>query len=342
VAVVGAGRMGRGIAIAFAGAGVDLDVIDLKPRSSPAWDDLARQAQQEVGSSLAMLAQLGALTPQAAAQAPSRVHWVGAQDGDAALARAEIVFEAVPETVAAKRDAFARICAHAAHDAILASTTSTLLVTALAEWVTHPERLINAHWLNPAYLMPLVELSAHARTLPSVHARLAALLERIGKVTVTCAASPGYIVPRLQALIMNEAARMIDEGVATAQDIDTATRYGLGLRFAALGVVEFIDVGGIDILHHASEHLSAHLSAPRYTAPPVVARMMQLGQTGLKSGQGFYDYRGIDLQAYRLDVMRRILGQVHHLKPPRGADSGTDCGAGSGTDQTNRRASPSL
>ena len=185
--------------------------------------------------------------------------------------------------------------------------------------ITHPERLINAHWLNPAYVIPLVELSVHPGTAPAVRERLRTLLEGIGKVTVECGPAPGYIVPRLQALIMNEAARMVAEGVATPEDIDKATRYGLGLRFAAVGVVEFIDFGGNDILYHASRYLSRTLSAERYTAPAVVDTMMAEGRNGLKSGQGFYDYRGIDVDAYRLDVLQRTLGMLQHaglFKPP--------------------------
>ena len=137
---------------------------------------------------------------------------------------------------------------------------------------------------------------------------------------VLCAAAPGYIVPRLQALIMNEAARMVEEGVASPEDIDRATRYGLGLRFAALGVIEFIDYGGNDILYYASRYLAERLSRERYQAPAIVERLMREGRNGLRSGEGFYDYRGRDLQAYRRDVLGRTLGQLRHAglyRPPR-------------------------
>ena len=226
----------------------------------------------------------------------------------------------MPETLEAKREAFDRICALASPHAILASTTSTILVSDLAPLATHPERVVNAHWLNPAYLIPLVELSAHAGTAPEVIARLRALLEDIGKVPVLCGPAPGYIVPRLQALIMNEAARMVEEGVATAEDIDKATRYGLGLRFAAMGVIEFIDFGGNDILYYASRYLSERLSRERYTAPAIVDRLMHEGRIGLKTGEGFYDYRDRDVSAYRKDVLARTLGMLKHAglhRPPR-------------------------
>jgi 3-hydroxybutyryl-CoA dehydrogenase len=259
-----------------------------------------------------LLAQLGAVPADAVPRIAARVQLVRDGQADAALAAATVIFEGVPETLDAKREALARVCTAAPAEAIIASTTSTILVTDLVPLVTHSERLINAHWLNPAYVIPLVELSVHEGTSPAVSERLRTLLEGIGKVTVECGPAPGYIVPRLQALIMNEAARMVDEGVATPEDIDKATRYGLGLRFAAMGVVEFIDFGGNDILYHASRYLSRTLNPERYTAPAIVDRMMAEGRNGLKSGQGFYDYRGIDVDAYRLDVLQRTLGMLRH------------------------------
>ena len=320
IACAGAGRMGRGMAIAFAYAGMPVTLIDLKARSADAsWARLSAEASAELRSSLQLLSQLGAVPADAVKRIAARIRLVPSAEADAALAAATVVFEGVPETLDAKREALARVCAAASADAIIASTTSTILVTDLVPLVTHPERLINAHWLNPAYLIPLVELSVHDGTLASVLQRLSALLQGIGKVTVQCGPAPGYIVPRLQALIMNEAARMVEEGVATPQDIDKATRYGLGLRFAAMGVVEFIDFGGNDILYHASRYLSRTLSAERYTAPAIVDTMMAEGRNGLKSGEGFYDYRGIDVDAYRLDVLQRTLGMLRHAglyKPP--------------------------
>ena len=105
---------------------------------------------------------------------------------------------------------------------------------------------------------------------------------------------------------------MIEEGAATAEEIDKATRYGMGLRFAALGVVEFIDFGGSDILHHASREMSASVSAQRYTAPAIVDEMVAQGRLGLKTGSGFYNYEGRDIAAYRRDVLSRTLGMLKH------------------------------
>ena len=309
---VGAGRMGRGIAIAFAYAGHRIALVDLRQRSPDAWQRLCEEVRDEIRASLHGLAQLGALQPAQVEAIAARVELVDAEGAPAALAQAELVFEGVPETMEAKRDAFEQISRHCSDDAILTSTTSSILVTQLAELVRRPERFLNMHWLNPAYLIPVVELSTHAGTDAAVVARTRQLMEAIGKLPVLCGATPGYIVPRLQALIMNEAARMIEEGAATAEEIDKATRFGLGLRFAALGVVEFIDFGGSDILHHASREMAASIDAHRYAAPAIVARMVEQGHLGVKSGSGFYDYAGRDVQAYRRDVLARTLGMLRH------------------------------
>jgi 3-hydroxybutyryl-CoA dehydrogenase len=316
---VGAGRMGRGIAISFAYAGHRIALVDLRQRTPEAWQKLREEALAEVRGALQGLARLGALDEARIPEIAARVEMVDAAGAPAALSAAELVFEGVPETMEAKRDAFARINRHCSPDAILTSTTSSILVTQLAQIVERPQRFLNMHWLNPAYVIPVVELSTHPGTDPGVLARTRALMEGIGKLPVVCGAAPGYIVPRLQALVMNEAARMVEEGVATAEEIDKATRYGMGLRFAALGVVEFIDFGGCDILHHASREMAGSIDAQRYQAPAIVDRMMEQGHLGLKTGSGFYDYTGRDVAAYRLDVLSRTLGMLRHAglwKPP--------------------------
>lgn len=309
---VGAGRMGRSIAIACAWAGHPVTIVDLRRRSAQDWDRLREEALAEIAGSLRTLVEVDALRPEQVAPIVDRVALVAADDAAIALARAELVFEAVTETPDAKREALGALCAHVTDDAIVTSTTSSMLVTDLAPWVRRPARFLNIHWLNPAYLIPLVELSVHPGTDVDVVARARSLMEQIGKVPVVCGPTPGYVVPRLQALVMNEAARMIEEGAASAEEIDKATRFGLGFRFAALGVVEFIDFGGCDILYHASREMQRSIDPQRYAAPAIVERMVAGGKLGLKTASGFYDYAGKDLDAYRRDALRRILGQLRH------------------------------
>ncbi|GJD51430.1 3-hydroxybutyryl-CoA dehydrogenase [Methylobacterium crusticola] len=319
IACLGAGRMGRGIAVAYAYAGHRVTLVDLKARPGAGFADLAASARAEINAALDSLAAFGLMPREAAAAIAARVDVAPFEAAPEALPGAAIVFEGVPEIVAVKRALLAGASALMAPEAILASTTSTILVDALADAVVRPERFLNAHWLNPAYLVPLVELSPGARTDPAVTAALTASLEGIGKVPVACAARPGYIVPRIQALAMNEAARMVEEGVASAEDIDKAVRYGFGFRFAVLGLTEFIDWGGGDILHYASRYLAESLGDPRYAAPPIIARNMEAGRIGLRTGKGFLDYEGRDVVAYQRERLAAFAGLLAHFglaRPP--------------------------
>jgi 3-hydroxybutyryl-CoA dehydrogenase len=319
IACLGAGRMGRGIAVAFAYAGHRVTMIDVKARSDEQFSKLEAEALDEVRKTLATLTRLGLLKETQADSVMARVSVVRAQDGNVALADAGIVFEGVPEVVELKREVLGAASQIVAPEAIIASTTSTILVDDLSGAIERPERFLNVHWLNPAYLIPLVEISPGAATDPAIIARVKALLEGIGKVPVVCAATPGFIVPRIQALAMNEAARMVEEGVASAEDIDKAIRYGFGFRYAVLGLLEFIDWGGGDILYYASRYLEGALGSDRYRAPEVISRNMEEGRIGLRTGAGFLDYSGLDIDAYRERRLAALVDMLRHFglaRPP--------------------------
>jgi 3-hydroxybutyryl-CoA dehydrogenase len=312
--------MGRGMGLAFAYAGHNVTLIDAKTRDAEGFETLKQDATQEIARTLEMLAGFGMLDAAEVDHFAARITVVPLSDAASALAAADVIFEGVPEVLEAKRDAFALISAHARAQAIVASTTSTILSNDLQPMVSHPERFLNAHWLNPAFLVPLVELSPGAATDTAVTARLKALLERIGKVPVVCAASPGYIVPRIQMLAMNEAARMVEEGVASAEDMDKATKYGFGFRFAILGLLEFIDWGGGDILYHASNYMTEATGEERFAAPDIIKSNMAEGRRGLRDRAGFLDYADMDVPAYQRDRLAAFVAMLGHLgkMPPKG------------------------
>ena len=317
IACLGAGRMGRGIAVAFAYAGHAVTMIDVKARPEEQFSSLEAEALGEVSKTLASLARFGLLTEKDAEAVISRVSVVSRQNMAAALAGASVVFEGVPEVVQLKREVLTAASKCVGTEIIIASTTSTILVDDLSGAIDRPERFLNVHWLNPAYLIPLVEISPGTATDPAVTAQVKALLESIGKVPVVCAAMPGFIVPRIQALAMNEAARMVEEGVASAEDIDKAIRYGFGFRYAVLGLLEFIDWGGGDILYYASRYLEGALGSDRYRAPDVISRNMRDGRIGLRTGAGFLDYSGLDLDAYREQRLAELVDMLRHFKLAR-------------------------
>jgi 3-hydroxybutyryl-CoA dehydrogenase len=311
--------MARGLAVVFAYAGHPVSIVDLKARSDADFERVAAEATREVRGTLGMLASFGLFAAEALDVIASRVAVVGEADAGAVLAEASVIFEGVPEVLDLKKQVLARASALAGPSPIIASTTSTIMVGDLSSAVEIPERFLNAHWLNPAFLIPLVELSPSAQTDPAVTARLKALLEGIGKVPVVCAPRPGFIVPRIQALAMNEAARMVEEGVASPEDIDKAIKYGFGIRYAVLGMLEFIDYGGGDILYYASRYLTEALGNARYAAPSIIELNMREGNIGLKTGRGFLDYKGLDIEFYRrqrLEALVGILRFLGHTGPP--------------------------
>ncbi len=320
IACLGAGRMGRGIAVAFAYAGHPVTMIDVKAeRSAGQFAKLQAEALDEVRTTLDTLARSGMLRENEASVIIARVSVVPASASAEALAGAGMVFEGVPEVVELKREVLREASKAIGSNVIIASTTSTILVDDLSCAIERPERFLNVHWLNPAYLIPLVEISPGKTTDPEIVSRVKALLEGIGKVPVICAATPGFIVPRIQALAMNEAARMVEEGVASAEEIDKAIRYGFGFRYAVLGLLEFIDWGGGDILYYASRYLEGALGSDRYRAPDVISNNMRDGRIGLRTGAGFMDYSGLDLEAYRQKRLADMVEMLRHFglaRPP--------------------------
>lgn len=309
VHIIGAGRMGQGMALAFIQGGLPVVLVDVKSRTAEDGAAYVSQVRDAVSRELQAKVALGRLTGEQVQTAMARLSVLPRAGCEASLAGARFVFEGVPEVLEMKRELFAWLGSCIPADARVASTTSTFLVSELATFINQPQRFINAHWLNPADLIPLVEVSRSEITDPAVVTDMVGLLQSIGKIPVVCSASPGYIVPRIQAQAMNEAARMVEEGVASAEDIDKAIRVGFGLRFAVLGLLEFIDWGGGDILFYASRYLSGQLGE-RFECADIVRENMENGRNGLRDGQGFYDYAGQDTDAYkaqRIQAFFRLL-----------------------------------
>lgn len=312
IVVVGIGRMGKGISVAFGWAGHEVTLVDSEVRPLQGFTELKRSALAEMAQELELLREIGVMSADEVKTIRSRVQVVGKADAAGAIATADFVFEAVVELRDVKQEVYAWLNPLLPPDAIVTSTTSTMSANDLGSFVDGAERFVNGHWLNPAHLMPLVEVSPGERTSAATVEAIKALLAGIGKVPVVCKSSPGFIVPRIQALAMNEAARLVEEGVASAEDVDTAIKVGFGLRFATLGLLEFIDWGGGDILYHATNYLAENLDASRFSVPDVVRENMSRRRTGLRDGVGFYDWTGRDVDAYRKDKLAEFVKLLRH------------------------------
>ncbi len=298
VSVVGAGRMGRGIAVSYILAKIPVKLVDLKERSSSDFESFIHAAVKEIEQDLQFLVSVDFITQSDLVSMLDLVTFFDPSGMREGLEGSEIIYEAVPEILPLKERALKHIDDSSSKTAIVASTTSTFLVSDLQMFISHPERFLNAHWLNPAHLIPLVEISKNKVTTDETLEKVRKSLESIGKVTVICASSAGYIVPRIQALAMNEAARIVEEGVATPEDVDKAVKFGFGPRFATLGLLEFIDWGGGDILFYASDYLSKKLGK-RFEAPSIIEQNMKDGKDGLRDRMGFFSYENMDLEEYR-------------------------------------------
>ena len=313
VAVIGPGRIGRQIALAFAVGGCHVRLIDVKDgRSVAAAGRALADARREIARDLGLMVEEEVIGEAAAAAALGRIE---ERIGLGALDDCEFVQEALPESVALKRAVLARLGDVVTADAIVASTSSTISPSHLADAIPKPERFLVAHWLNPAHIIPLVDVVPGPATSPATVDRTLALLERLGKVPVRCKDSPGFIGPRLQVLLMNEAVRLVEEGVATPEDVDRAFRAGMGFRYAEIGIFEFIDWGGVDVLYRASRYMTETLGDERFKPARLVEEKMARNELGPKTGRGFFDYAGERREAFETDKVRALLRRLKRERP---------------------------
>lgn len=309
--VIGAGRIGRQIALALALGGSRVLLRDVKERAAAESEAVLADACREIERDLGLMVEEAVIERAAAADALGRLEpGIGLDD----LRECEFVQEALPELLDVKRAAFAGLKGRVGDDAVIASASSTISPRHLAGAVPGPERFLVAHWLNPAHIIPLVEVVPGEATTPSAIARTFALLERLGKTPVRCADSPGFIGPRMQVLLMNEAVRLVEEGVATPEDVDRAFRAGMGFRYAAMGIFEFIDWGGVDILHRASRFMTEATGDARYRAARLVEDKIARNELGPKTGRGFFDYAGDRRETFETAKVRALLRQLKYQR----------------------------
>jgi len=305
--------MGRGISLAFAFSGYPVQLVDSEERSAEDFVELAESVSAEIDTELQFLQRLSLVSTAQAETIAARITVLPRAAAGEALVDVEFVFEAVAELLEVKQSTYDWLNGVLPDTAIIGSTTSTMLVDTLAEFVDIKNRFLNTHWLNPALLMPLVEMSPGQHSSEDAVTAMKALLESIGKQPVICSASPGFIVPRIQTLAMAEAARCVEEGVASAEDVDKAVRLGFGVRYAVLGLLEFIDWGGGDILYYATQYLAGALDDKRFSVPDIIEKNMRENRNGIRDGQGFYDYRERDVDAYRQERLGDFVKLLQHL-----------------------------
>lgn len=296
IAVVGAGLLGANIALDFALAGRRVALTDRDPE---------RLAQAQAGwpTALALLAEAGLLREEPEAITERITSLVVLPE---AVGNADLVIEAVFEDLELKRQVFAELDRLTPPHAILASNSSSLMPSLLAPAIRRPERVLGAHYWNPAHLVPLVELIPTLETDPALVEGLRAMYVEMGKQPVIVRRElPGFIGNRLQFALLREALALVEAGVADPADIDTVVRAGFGRRLPVTGVFGTADLAGLDTLLAICGVLFPHLAA-NDTPGPGLREQVAAGRTGVKSGAGWYEYPGETGAAARRKLARAL------------------------------------
>jgi 3-hydroxybutyryl-CoA dehydrogenase len=278
LAVIGAGTMGHGIAQVSAAAGIQTRLFDLEQSAVDA--GLAR-IEKNLDKGIAR----GKVSAEQKSATLSRLS--GTTSLAAAVDGADLVIEAIPEKLELKQDLFRRLQPLTAPSTVLGTNTSSISIARIAEAAADPSRVVGLHFFNPVFIMKLLEVVHHEGTDPEVLAAVNAYGAAIGKECINVRDMPGFATSRLGVCLGMEAIRMVEDGVASAEDIDKAMV--LGYRHP-IGPLKLTDLVGLDVRLHIGEYLARELGNAAFEPPALMRRLVDEGKLGQKTGQGFYEW----------------------------------------------------
>ncbi len=277
IGVVGAGQMGRGICQVLATAGWEVPLIDI---SQPALDHAITKIREGTRKSV----EKGTLPAHQAAGVPARIH---PSQNLEDVREAQLVIEAMSEDPARKQELFARLGSLCPAETILASNTSSISISKLGSASGRPDRTVGIHFMNPVPVMPLVEIVRGKETAEDTVTLALEMATRLGKTPVVCQDAPGFIVNRILMPMINEAIYALDQGVASAHDIDRAMTAGTNHPMGPLALADRI---GLDTVLAICEVMQHDFGNPKFRPCPLLRKYVEAGRLGRKSGQGFYSY----------------------------------------------------
>ena len=291
-AVIGTGTMGPGIGAVLARAGVAVAMYDVSEQA-------LEQSKAGVGLADGVLDRLE--TPRVDG---GSVRYT-ADLGDA-LDDVQFVVEAVPEKLELKHEVFRDFERHVSPETILASNTSGIPITKIAEACTHPERVVGTHWSNPPHLIPMIEVIPGERTSKETIAAAVALVERVGYEAVVEREVPGFVENRILYAIMREAVDLVDRGIIDADGMDRCVRWGIGYKLAVIGPMELLDMAGLDIYQAVGSYLNKDLCNAVEVSKTITDRTAE-GKLGMKTGRGLYQYTPERIDQLRAERARKLV-----------------------------------
>lgn len=296
IGVLGMGRMAVGLAIDLALQGCRVDMIDLKQRPE----------EQRIEYEEALKKECRAISRLFDRNIETFSFPVYLDSPGAGVY--DVIFEGLPEEIPIKQRAFSRLGKGIGNETLICSMTSTFTVEELTRGMDPPLNILVTHFMNPPYLIPFLEVVPHPRMDQELIDRFFGFLRSVGHMPILCKSSPGFVISRLQLCLMNEAVRIMAEGVASPEDIDKAITYGWGYRFPIMGILEFIDVGGLEILYHAGRSVSEALDRPDLACPPLIEERFREGAIGTKALKGIFHYESHE--KVKKDDLARLKRQV--------------------------------
>lgn len=305
IAVVGAGLMGHGIGQTFAQKGYSVILYDLN-------QSILERALVQIRSNIETFVEMGLETKENIEKVLSRIRV--SSDLQEAVKEAHFVIEAAPEDLVLKMNLFEAMDRYCLEDAILASNTSTLPISEIGKKVARKERLVITHWFNPPHIVPTVEVVSGERTSPEVTEITLGLLRKIGKRPIKILKEiPGFLINRIQTAMWREILSLLEQGVATPEDIDAGVKGSFGFRLAVVGPLQTMDMGGLDLIYRGMRYLYPLIDRS-VDVQKILGEKVERNELGLKTGKGFFQYEQEEALALARHSKERDKKLLHLLK----------------------------
>ena len=299
--VVGSGTMGPGIAAIFARAGSTVRVFDISEAA-------LENAKNAVTLCESVLDQIGG---EASGSGSISFH----TDLAEALDGTNFVVEAVPEKIELKKSVLADVEKHVGDDVIIASNTSGIPITAIAEGLTHPGRFIGMHWSNPPHIIPMIEVVPGEKTDGAISERLIQIVHSFGYEAVVEKEKAGFVENRVLYAILRECLSLVDEGVISQRDLDVCVKWGIGYKLAVVGPMRLLDMAGLDIYTSVASYLNPDLSNTS-GVPSFISELVDKGKLGMKSSDGIFEYGEGDVAKTRGEIVKQFIAVRKSMPKP--------------------------